>query len=161
MPHAMPQLDALDAGALYDHEADADLDLPRRRAVADWGADDLFHHTPRRRRTPTGAASRERRVSGPVPATAATVSRIQDAPSYAPDAPVEPVAAGAAVRELHAAPASRSVAVSGRPERVVARPARPRPPRTVEERIGHHPDHVAAWAVALGLLLIVLAIVSA
>ncbi|HEX4689987.1 MAG TPA: hypothetical protein VH276_04810 [Solirubrobacteraceae bacterium] len=36
-----------------------------------------------------------------------------------------------------------------------------RPPRTVGERLGPRPDRVAAWAVALGVLLILIAILTA
>jgi hypothetical protein len=36
-----------------------------------------------------------------------------------------------------------------------------RPPRTVGERLGPRPDRVAAWAVALGMLLILIAILTA
>jgi hypothetical protein len=38
---------------------------------------------------------------------------------------------------------------------------RVRPPRTVGERIGPRPDRLAAWAVALGMLLILIAILTA
>jgi hypothetical protein len=36
-----------------------------------------------------------------------------------------------------------------------------RPPRTVGERLGPRPDRVAAWSVALGVLLILIAILTA
>lgn len=39
--------------------------------------------------------------------------------------------------------------------------ARRRPRRTPIQRIGPRPDRIAAWAVALGVLLLVLAILSA
>jgi len=59
MHDVMPQLEIPDHGnPFYDHEADADLQLGGRRAVADWGADDLFHHTPRRRRSAASLAAR-------------------------------------------------------------------------------------------------------
>ena len=194
MHDVMPQLEIPDQGnPFYDHEADADLRLGGRRAVADWGADDLFHHTPRRRRSATSLAARERRLSGPVggegsvhhleevnreaamrrfereaaegrpaPAEAhagAVVTRIEEAPSYVADMPVEPVEAERAVTE---ATGRRTVAITGRPEKLPpARPHRRRPPKTVEERIGAQPDRMAAWAVGLGMLLIVLAILTA
>jgi hypothetical protein len=37
---------------------------------------------------------------------------------------------------------------------------RRRPPRTVSERLGPRPDRIAAWACALGFLLILIAILS-
>ena len=37
---------------------------------------------------------------------------------------------------------------------------RRRPPRTVHERLGPRPDRIAAWACALGLLLILIAILT-
>ena len=38
---------------------------------------------------------------------------------------------------------------------------RQRPPRTMHERLGPRPERIAAWAFALGLLLILIAIVTA
>jgi hypothetical protein len=165
MPHVMPQLQSQPEalpGEFYDHENDADLELGgRRRSVADWGADDLFdriEHSPRRRRSAKSLAARDRRISGPM-SGAATITRIEDAPSYpAGDAPVAPAEAHAAVAEA----GRRTVTVTGRPQPLPARkPERRRPPRTVEERIGHRPDRVAAWAVGLGMLLILIAVGTA
>lgn len=42
-----------------------------------------------------------------------------------------------------------------------AEQTRRRPKRTPVQRIGPRPDRIAAWAVALGVLLLVLAILSA
>jgi hypothetical protein len=188
MHDVMPQLEIPDQGSLYDHEADAELQLGGRRKVADWGADDLFHHTPRRRRSPASLAARERRLSGPVggegsvhhleeanreaairrferesaerrpeaASASAVVTRIEEAPSYVADMPVEPVEAE---RAVSAAVGRRTVAITGRPEKQAA--LRRRPPRTVEERIGSRPDRMAAWAVGMGMLLIFLAILTA
>jgi hypothetical protein len=39
--------------------------------------------------------------------------------------------------------------------------ARRRPPRRPAEHVGPRPDRIAAWAVAMGLLLVVLAALSA
>ncbi len=53
----------------------------------------------------------------------------------------------------------RTVKIGGRPgELRVERPRRP--PKTVSERVGPRPDRVAAWAFALGLLLILIAVLS-
>ena len=61
----------------------------------------------------------------------------------------------------------RTVRIGGRPEgsleaaRFHRDHSRRRPPRRAHERIGARPDRLAMWAVALGLLLIVIAILSA
>jgi hypothetical protein len=39
--------------------------------------------------------------------------------------------------------------------------ARRRPPRRPAERVGGRPDRIAGWAVAMGVLLVVLAVLSA
>jgi hypothetical protein len=51
----------------------------------------------------------------------------------------------------------KTVVISGRPGERAYR----RPPRTVEERVAARPDRLAMWAVALGLLLILIAVVTA
>ena len=55
----------------------------------------------------------------------------------------------------------RTVKIGGRPGELQASPVRRRPPRTVSERLGPRPDRVAAWAFALGLLLILIALATA
>jgi hypothetical protein len=64
-----------------------------------------------------------------------------------------------------AAPARRTVKIGGRPEGSLEaaryqRDRARRPPRTAHERFGTRPDRIAMWAVALGVLLIVIAILS-
>ncbi|MGH2947637.1 MAG: hypothetical protein ACRDPC_15535, partial [Solirubrobacteraceae bacterium] len=54
----------------------------------------------------------------------------------------------------------RTVKIGGRPGELPTSRSR-RPPRTVGERVGPRPDRVAAWAFALGLLLIVIAVATA
>jgi hypothetical protein len=55
----------------------------------------------------------------------------------------------------------RTVKIGGRPGEI-PRSERPRrPPRSVSERLGARPDRVAAWAFALGLVLILVAILTA
>ena len=56
----------------------------------------------------------------------------------------------------------RTIRIGGRPEGSLeaTRAQRRRPPRTAHERVGPRPDRVAAWAVALGVLLILIAILS-
>jgi hypothetical protein len=55
----------------------------------------------------------------------------------------------------------RTVKIGGQPAQFHSAPARRRPPRTVHERVGPRPDRIAAWAFALGLLLILIAIATA
>jgi hypothetical protein len=54
----------------------------------------------------------------------------------------------------------RTVKIGGRPAEFHS-PARRRPTRTVHERVGPRPDRIAAWAFALGILLILIAIATA
>jgi hypothetical protein len=56
----------------------------------------------------------------------------------------------------------RTIRIGGRPEGSLeaTRAQRRRPPRTAQERVGARPDRLAAWAVALGVLLILIAILS-
>ena len=65
-----------------------------------------------------------------------------------------------------AVPERRTVKIGGRPEGSLEaaryqRDRARRPPRTAHERIGARPDRLAMWAVALGLLLIVIAVLTA
>jgi hypothetical protein len=65
-----------------------------------------------------------------------------------------------------AEPERRTVKIGGRPEGSLEaaryqRDRARRPPRTAHERVGHRPDRIAMWAFALGLLLIVIAILTA
>jgi hypothetical protein len=53
----------------------------------------------------------------------------------------------------------RTVKIGGRPAEFHS-PSR-RPPKTVHERLGPRPDRIAAWAFALGLLLILIAVATA
>ena len=55
----------------------------------------------------------------------------------------------------------RTVKIGGRPPEFYSAPARRRPPRTMHERLGAQPDRIAAWAFALGILLILIAIATA
>jgi len=60
----------------------------------------------------------------------------------------------------------RTVKIGGRPEGSLEaarfqRDRARRPPRTTHERIGARPDRLAMWAVALGILLILIAVLTA
>lgn len=104
-------MSASPAQPVYDHER-----APRRPAP-DWGGDDLFDASPRRRfaRAP---------VEPPAEAPVATVDRI-DPPSVRP----------APARHRHR-------------------------PSTLEQRIHARPDRLAAWAFALCVFLIVVALAT-
>jgi hypothetical protein len=192
----------------YDHEQDPSGGRGRgRREAPDWGGDDLFTGTPRRRRfnhsgaRPDQAARRGETMEHPLQrgssaitpprAEARRVARHLDlgtiadvmAPveteSVAIEAPVfeaalaEPVVQSAsglapATPEVEAhiarteAPVRtgrRTVTVTGHPDRM---PIRRRPAPTVDQRIiGSRPDRIAAYAFAMGLLLILIAFLSA
>jgi hypothetical protein len=55
----------------------------------------------------------------------------------------------------------RTVKIGGRPMEFHGTPtSHRRPPRTVHERLGPRPERIAAWAFALGMLLILIAIAT-
>ena len=54
----------------------------------------------------------------------------------------------------------RTVKIGGRPAEFHPSPAR-RSSRTIHERLGPRPDRIAAWAFALGILLILIAVATA
>jgi|GraSoiStandDraft_4_1057263.scaffolds.fasta_scaffold60594_4 hypothetical protein len=56
----------------------------------------------------------------------------------------------------------RTVKIAGRPAQFYGQPARARqrPPRSFHERLGPRPERIAGWAFALGLLLILIAILT-
>jgi hypothetical protein len=56
-------------------------------------------------------------------------------------------------------PGRRTIKISGHPDRLPV-PRAPRPPRTAIERIGTSPDRIAAYAVALGFLLVLIAVLT-
>ena len=55
----------------------------------------------------------------------------------------------------------RTVKIGGRPSEFHNAPTRRRPAKTMHERLGPRPDRIAAWAFALGLLLILIAVATA
>ena len=63
-------------------------------------------------------------------------------------------------------PDRRTVKIGGRPEGSLEaaryqRDRSRRPRRTAHERVGHRPDRIAMWAFALGMLLILIAVLTA
>jgi hypothetical protein len=111
------------------------------------------------------SAAREPQRTGPEP------RRTRPEP---PTAPPEPPTAGnapdrpASTRSTGGVPGRRTVVIgrSGRPEAPPPEApfvsvSRRRPPRTLAERIGGQPDRIVGWAFALGLILILVAILTA
>jgi hypothetical protein len=152
----MPEQHEVDGQpVVYDHETESP-GARRRRPVADWGVgEEMFDHLPRRRFTRAGEAQRREshpreRAAAPVPAPAP----MADVAVPRPDAvEVEP--------RIDSLDGRRTVVISGRPGETAAPAVRRRAPRTVGERVSHRPDRIAMWAVALGMLLILIAILTA
>ena len=172
----MPQHEVRGDPAVYDHETEDPRGARRRRPVADWGVgEELFDRMPSRRRFGRGAEApparreshpRERRFEPthePAPARSEVERReIARREVERVEAPRE-VARRDESYEPRESPAPRG-GVEGRRTVVIGGQAsaarRPRPSRTVGERVGPRPDRLAAYAVALGLLLIVIAFLS-
>jgi hypothetical protein len=53
----------------------------------------------------------------------------------------------------------RTIVIGGHPDKLPA-PRPRRPPRTAVERLGASPDRIMGYAVALGLLLILIAVLT-
>src|SRR4051812_8876231 len=157
--------------ALYDHEQDAAPPSEARREfdAPDWGGDELFSSTPRRRRFATDRHRRRETTEHPLPRPRADHAepRVHRAPAplHVPS-DVERAEKLERLEQLErpeivdhfeiTASGRRSVLVPGHPDRA-ARPfpsERRRPSPPVDQRIGHRPDLIAAWAFGLGLLLI-------
>lgn len=179
----MPQHEVRGDRAVYDHETEEPRGGRRRRQVADWGVgEELFDHMPSPRRrfrsAPAEAPSvrrdahhRERRFE-PAPQRGPLVP-IDEAPTREHALPVRELVIEAHVTEADVEAPGAAVArrddaprggVEGRRTVVIGGQAslarRPRPQRTVGERLGPRPDRIAGWAVALGVLLIVITILS-
>jgi hypothetical protein len=175
-----------DAGrdaAFYDHENEP------RRHVADWGGDELFTRTPRRRTIHSGPPPRFRRPApiDPIhrPGSESTGRFRVDGDDRGHDGSPEglgPVGDGRSDGTIerdpqqrtarfartesgataNTPPGRRTVVIAGRPDGVPRPPRdRRRRPRTVAERVGPRPERIVAWAFALGLLLILIAIATA
>jgi hypothetical protein len=154
--------------AVYDHETEDGHGGRRRAPVADWGvSEELFDRmpTPRRRFSRAGEPvrrdphGRDRRVEL---TSAVEVEELQPAAASEPAETVaarEEPASAVPARPITGGVEGRRTIVIGHSDSAVAR--RPRPSRTVGERMSHRPDRIAAWAVALGLLLIIIAFATA
>ena len=176
---------------VYDHEHDEPRSGRRRRPVADWGVgDDVFEHMPRGRfaRTTEGpprerrfasrdAAERRSAPGADAPHGGADDGRRTIVIGRPEDVPSE-IAAVTADRDLgeeepraeepfRSPPGERrTVRIAGRPEGSLEasrfhRERAHRPARTAHERLGARPDRLAMWAFALGMLLILIALLTA
>lgn len=162
----------------YDHEQESTRGDRREREAPDWGGDDLFTSTPRRRRfdRPAHATRRRDTLEHPLPprrvsgehARKLDLGVVTDVLALEVPAPApqpEPVAPAPEV-EAHVAavaepkPAGRkTVTITGHPDRM---PVRRRPAPTMDERlIGTRPERIASYAFAMGLLLILIAFLTA
>ena len=159
---------------LYDHESP---DAPRRTAD-DWGIDESFPRVRGRRfaRAHEGPPRSRRRPVEDWGADQAFEPAVQRDPE---DLVAAAESARAQTEEFAAtevveAPAPevvtegrRTIRINGRPGEVseiapfTSTARRRRPPRTVEERLAGDPTRIIAWAFALGLLLILIAILTA
>jgi hypothetical protein len=173
-PHARPRaheerLRPVDRGAPADGDVPGDGRRRPDHAAPGRDGTPADHEAPATHRRPTDqAAPTERsRVHGSGGAAAdrngsagAATGRLRSEP-VSPDLPtlvLEPGEDGSRVRA--ATDGRRTIVIGGRPD-PPPRPTRRRPPRTAAERVGASPDRIVAYAVALGLLLILIAILSA
>lgn len=147
--------------ALYDHEQE--LATEHGRLAPDWGGDELFTTTPRRRRFEREDRQRSRPVESWF-VEDADLAALVDGP--APDHLADEHALTAELEPAAPRPARRTVTVTGHPDAAVrtqraVESRRRRPAPSLDDRIGHRPDRIAAWAFALGLLLILIAVATA
>jgi hypothetical protein len=143
----MPEHLTRDQRVLYDHEHDAG---PRRRQADDWGIDESFPRV------------RGRRFSHPRPAPPSAVREpvVVEDPVVIEEQVVveEPLVVESDER--------RTIRINGRPDELsaiapfVSSAARHRPPQTVAERLAGDPTRIIAMAFALGMLLILIAVLT-
>jgi len=143
-----------------------DLTASGRRPADDWLEEDV-EFVPRRRITRTG----DEPLHGVfIPAPSATGAAVLDAPTtreieLAVEEPVEPAALSPADDPYASPPPSptspnqrRTVQITGHPDDVrFASSARRHRSRTAADVVGHRPDRIVLWVVALGVILILLA----
>ncbi len=145
----MPEHMTRDERALYDHESP---EAPGRRPADDWGIDESFPRV-RGRRFARSHESPPRSRRRPVEDWGVEPEP-QREPEPEPE--VEVVTEG-----------RRTIRINGRPGEVseiapfTSTARRRRPPLTVEERLAGDPTRIIAWAVGLGMLLILIAILTA
>jgi hypothetical protein len=167
--------------AFYDHEIDEPRATGRRRRqVADWGVgEDVFDRLPSRRFARSERRGEDAREHHRAPRAEEAAPRREE-----PRRPRRPADDWLAEVSPQPAESSRTIVLGGAVEDEIApriaageeplaaapaeehphageRPPRPRrPPRTALERVGTSPDRLAAYAVGLGLLLILIAVLT-
>ena len=153
----MPEHSTRDQRDLYDHEHEAG---PRRRQADDWGIDTSFPRVRGRRFSRAqGATSRSRLHPVVDEAPALVEATVEDEAADFVEAPGE---ASVFVESGE----RRTIRINGRPDELseiapfVSSAARHRPPRSVEERLAGDPTRIIAWAFALGMMLILIAVVT-
>jgi hypothetical protein len=156
----MPEHESRGDKAVYDHEIEDPRGGGCRRTVADWGVgEELFDRMPSPRRR-FARAEAARRDSHPRERRPEPTESLEPGPVESP-APVGPPAEATPPAPAERPPARRTIVIRGQVQPPAAVPARRRrPPRTAVDRVGHRPDRIAAWAVALGVLLILIAFLS-
>src|SRR4051794_35445688 len=154
----------------YDHEREPASSDRRRREAPDWGGDDLFTTTPRRRRferpvrgdhaaDAADHAHRRETVEHPIQRPAAVRARAGAATTGREPEVAFTAMTASSEAALEEPAGRRTVTITGRPDSL---PARRRPAPTLEQRfVGSNPERIAAYAFALGVLLIVIAFLSA
>jgi hypothetical protein len=163
----MPEHLTRDQRVLYDHEHDAG---PRRRQADDWGIDESFPRVRGRRFSRAqGATPRSRRHpvedwGGEAAFDAAPEHEAPEQQLSEPGAPAPPSA------DLGPLPVKsderRTIRINGRPDELseiapfVSSAARHRPPQTIAERLAGDPTRIIAMAFALGMLLILIAVLT-
>jgi hypothetical protein len=165
----MPQNSSRFAAALYDQFED-------ERQVADWGGDELFTRMPRPRAVDDAPPPRFRPALALVepaddrsPTATAEESmraRAERLGLSVVDGATEPAvhrfdASGSMVEPPHAG--RRTKLITGHPggaPRPLPTVAARRPPRAPADWIGPRPERIVGWAFALGLLLILIALLT-
>lgn len=182
--------DAHANAGVFDHEEHAPGALlaepgrRRRREIADWGVgEDVFDRLPARRfarddddppsararaEAPksgdTGSWLAERERAGRAAASRSAAAADAGVRVMPVDAERFTVAEAAPPTPAGSVPGRRTIVIGTRHDEVLApqhQSPRRRPPRTAAERVGHRPDRIVGWMVAMGILLIVIAILSA
>lgn len=164
----MPEHLTREQRVLYDHEHDAG---PRRRQADDWGIDESFPRVRGRRFSRAQGATPTRSRLHPVEdwggEAAFDAAPEHEAPEPELTEPAAPEPAGADPGPLLVeSDERRTIRINGRPDELseiapfVSSAARHRPPRTVSERLAGDPTQIIALAFALGMLLILIAVVT-
>lgn len=175
--------------AFYDHEQDEPRGR-RRHAVADWGvSEDVFDRMPgprfsrrgeeprRREEVPRARFVREQEprldeehdvdawldeavYEGEPTSRTIVIEREPEIDAEIAEEPYKPEPLPKEYEPRgHIAPnGRRTVVIGGHPDRMPVQ--RTRPPRTAVERIGPRPDRIVGYAVAMGVLLILIAILT-